>query len=83
MESREWTLWHLTPRGWESGDAKTDFGPVTPKEAPADTVKTCEYREEMSHWARGINSSVSIQSVRDKARAAELEARFGPCPEHL
>jgi hypothetical protein len=25
--SNEWTEWHLTPRGWEFGDEKTDFSP--------------------------------------------------------
>ena len=27
--SKEWTDWHLTPRGWEAGSQQTDFGKET------------------------------------------------------
>lgn len=40
--SKEYTLWHLTPTGWVSGDSKTDFK-FTQKDAPSDTVLTIKY----------------------------------------
>ena len=46
--SHEWSLWHLTPRGWEQGSWKIDFGDVHKKETPPDRVLTCGYHEKMS-----------------------------------
>jgi hypothetical protein len=81
--SDEWTVWYLTPRGWESGTGKIDFGGVTPKEPPPDAVKSCRYFEYMSYGASPLRSGIDSVKVIDEQRAKELERQFGPCPEHL
>jgi hypothetical protein len=82
--SREWTDWHLTPRGWEEGSTRTDFGNVTETEPPQDRVLTSRFSEELS----------SIYSKMDRWhqeqwRSADADAvkalldKFGPPPDSL
>lgn len=46
--SHEWTEWHLTPRGWESGSSKTDCAPTDTVEPPCDRVLTVRETEHLS-----------------------------------
>lgn len=45
--SNEWTIYHLTPRGWEKGTEKSDFA-RTDRPRPVDTVQTLEVRDYLS-----------------------------------
>lgn len=81
--SDEWTIWYLTPRGWEAGSSKIDFSGTKEKPAPADAVKSCRYFEYMRHGTSPIRSGIDRVNILDQAKAAELETKFGPCPEHL
>ena len=45
--SNEYSIWHLTPRGWEEGTEKLDFG-TTERPVPPDAVLTLEYHERYS-----------------------------------
>lgn len=37
--TKEWTEYHLTPRGWEQGSKKLDFGKINHKEPPPTGFK--------------------------------------------
>lgn len=81
--SNEWTEWHLTPRGWEEGDSKTDFASKS-EAAPADAVQTVKYREYLSSSFSKLEKTSEIEwSSDDKALIAELRAKFGEPPHHL
>jgi hypothetical protein len=79
--SNEWTDWHLTPRGWEAGTCKFDFG-RTKKETPKDRVLTSRYSEQMSSAFSPIVSSVDeVWRDNDTKRVEQLLKKFGPCPQ--
>lgn len=75
MLSKEYTFWHLTPDGWFSGSSKTDFNSWS-KDAPANTVLTIEYREEMKSAAPIEKSITRFNETKDKDLLRELEAKF-------
>lgn len=78
MRTNEYTLWHLTPRGWEAGTVCLDFnGQERP--VPTDTVATYRYIERSgSEYTEGSyrNSAGQITEVEER-----LLNQFGPCPE--
>lgn len=81
--SNEWTEWHLTPRGWEEGDSKTDFAKFN-KPAPSDRVETVEHREFLSSAFSQLEvTNRVIWKGDDLKLAAELRAKFGDPPNHL
>jgi hypothetical protein len=83
LESREWAEWHLTPGGWVRGTCRNEGGTqVLP--APPDRVKTCVFHLDAS--VPGVAEATALlldKVVHDPARARELEARFGPCPQEV
>jgi hypothetical protein len=83
--SREWTEWHLTPRGWERGTEKTDFAQTTVnREPPADRVLTFSYEESVSGMYSKCEKSLTEEwRHEDAAEVDKLLARWGPCPERL
>lgn len=82
--SNEWTLWHLTPRGWERGTEKTDFGEADEKPAPNDRVLTVKYREFMSSMFSSIEKTRDeVWRSQDERLVADLLAKFGPAPRSL
>ena len=80
---RDWTQWHLTPRGWEMGswEVSGDSGAVPP---PADRVLSCEYREAHLPSAKKTEG-VSRQLWRgdDAKQIVHLLAKWGPAPRTL
>ena len=81
--SNEWTEWHLTPRGWEEGDSKTDFAKFD-KPTPSDRVETVEHREVVSSAFSPLEvTNDIIWSSEDKALVASLRAKFGDAPNNL
>ena len=59
--TNEWTEWHLTPRGWERGSERQDFGgkkTVTPPEDRVLTVRWVEYQSEARAKAQLCHENV-------------------------
>jgi hypothetical protein len=81
--SKEWTEWHLTPRGWESGDEKTDFAPVKSKPTPVDRVLTVTYKEVSNGYGPVHSSHQEIWRVSDDDAIAALVGAFGSAPKSL
>lgn len=82
--SNEWTLWHLTPRGWERGTEKTDFGEANEKPAPGAGVLTFKYREFMSSvFSPTEKTHDEVWRGQDERLIAELLAKFGSAPRRL
>jgi hypothetical protein len=82
--SNEWTEWHLTPRGWERGTEKMDFGNTIKRDPPSDRVLTVTFSEYLG----SVHSKPKLSTVEDwrsdDAQAVEeLEKRYGPAPNIL
>jgi len=81
---KEWTEWHLTPRGWEKGATRVHNQGNTWVEEPLDRVLSCVYQEletdatpEVKRWKEETWRSKKPEQV------TELEKKYGPCPENL
>jgi hypothetical protein len=81
---KEWTEWHLTPRGWEKGATRVHGQGNSWVEEPTDRLMSCEYQEleldnapEVKRW-----SEETWRSKEHEQLSAALE-KFGPCPERL
>ena len=82
--SHEWTERHLTPRGWEGGSWKIDFGSTHYKEPPPDRVLSCTYHEKLSSVFSQMQKYVDeVWRSDDEAQIKELIEQFGECPESL
>ncbi|OGR05262.1 MAG: hypothetical protein A2511_05810 [Deltaproteobacteria bacterium RIFOXYD12_FULL_50_9] len=80
--SNEWTIWHLTPRGWEAGSKKTDFAPVKEKTPPPDRVLSCDFREVYSSiFSKPARTEKELWRGQDKEKIEELLKKFGGCPK--
>jgi hypothetical protein len=81
---KEWTEWHLTPRGWEKGATRVHGQGNTWVEEPVDRLLSCVYQEVETDTSTEVRKW-SEETFRSKKKA-ELDAalnKFGPCPEHL
>lgn len=81
---KEWTEWHLTPRGWERGAARVHGEGNTWVEEPTDRVLSFVYQElqtdaspEVQKWAEETWRSKKAQNID------ALLKQYGPCPEKL
>ena len=45
--SRQWTEWHLTPRGWVSGSSRRDGEGNVWRDEPEDRIVTFAYQEQI------------------------------------
>jgi len=82
--SKEWTEWHLTPRGWERGSERVDGQGLTSVPLPTDRVKTVRWLEEQtSGYGKMHKSHVSDWDNGDKEQLKELVIRFGQPPQSL
>ena len=79
---REWTEWHLTPRGWGRGATRL-LGKNNWTDDPEDRVLSYVCKEEETS-ASGLNRSIE-ETWRSKTcdNIDELLIKFGPCPETL
>jgi hypothetical protein len=81
---KEWTEWHLTPRGWEKGATRVHGQGNTWVEEPIDRLLSCVYQEVEGDASSEVKKW-SEETFRSK-KAAELEGalkQFGACPERL
>lgn len=83
MASSEWTLWHLTPSGWVTGDQQFDTGPMVRRTAPADRVLSSVYKETSSGYTVPLGSRTESWRGADEALIANLLEKFGPAPSEL
>ena len=79
--SYEWTEYHLTPRGWESGSEKTDFGcrDVSP---PVDRVMSVRYIQEHNGYSMGDRFEETFRAS-DEITLEGLRRKFGQPPQSL
>lgn len=82
--SNEWTEWHLTPRGWERGTEKSDYGRVE-RDPPEDRVQTVVWTEHLSHiMSKQLDKGHQDQwQCEDAGLVAQLRAQFGAPPTEL
>jgi hypothetical protein len=81
---KEWTEWHLTPRGWERGASRVEGKGNTWVEEPTDRVVSSVYQE------RETDASPEVQKWSEetwRSKKAEntdtLLKQYGPAPERL
>jgi hypothetical protein len=80
--SKEWTDWHLTPRGWEAGSQQTDFGKETNIDPPEDRVLTSRFHEEISsRFSKPEKWHEEIWRSPDQNTIDALRSKFGVPPE--
>jgi len=79
--SDEWTQWHLTPRGWECGTRKWDFGRED-REPPSDRVLTMVYREFVGFSSMSKSLDVEWESS-DPGAIRSVKEKFGATPRDL
>lgn len=81
--SNEWTEYHLTPRGWETGTEKTDFA-WDEKKRPADAVQTVKVKDYLSSVFSKMEHSRDVTWEHpDKQGVAKLLKQFGEAPDHI
>lgn len=81
--SREWTEYHLTPRGWETGTTSID-GNRRERAKPTDRLRTCTYQEEQSSVYSSVHKTTQINwSLDDTDEIARLKKQFGECPMEI
>ena len=79
--SYEWTEYHLSSRGWESGTEKTDFDrrEISP---PVDRVLSVRYVQE--HSGYGMNERFEeVFRAQDERLVEALQRKFGQPPKSL
>jgi hypothetical protein len=82
--SLEWTEWHLTPRGWEGGSERIDFGKTDWKDPPPDRVLTTRWKEEQTSPYSQMNRRLEdVWSSGNEEAIKEFKAKFGESPKHL
>jgi hypothetical protein len=82
-ESRDWTHWHLTPRGWVPGAwARGDVQDLTVP-PPPDRVLTFEYSEYELPNTRPVPLIREVWRAEDFLRAVDLLAEWGEAPRRL
>lgn len=88
--SDEWTEWHLTNTGWFRGSSQRDFGVITKKESPKNTVLTCRFREKIYGFqAYHGKSTRYVEMAYDQEEklkdpiVQDLLKKYGNCPEEL
>jgi hypothetical protein len=79
--SNEWFDYHLTPRGWELGSSKTDFGRPVTKDPPSDRVISIHVTERLSSSFSKVDQTTTVTFQTDDTEALnDLIARFGESP---
>jgi hypothetical protein len=79
--SNEWFDSHLTPRGWEDGSRKEDFGGTKRVDPPGDRVLTIHVEEHLgSAHGKWHRSREETFRGKDALLVAQLLDRYGPGP---
>ncbi|MFL6426683.1 MAG: hypothetical protein ACJ71S_00455 [Acidobacteriaceae bacterium] len=83
---KQWTEWHLTPRGWEQGSTRREGRGNDWRDEPADRLLSYQHIE--IHGSTGQPKTVTEETWRtkDPGALAQLEAalaRHGTAPCRL
>jgi hypothetical protein len=83
---KEWTEWHLTPRGWEKGSTRREGRGNDWRDEPADRLLSYQHCE--LHGASGPPKITTEETWRTKesGKVEQLEsalARYGSVPARL
>jgi len=83
---KEWTEWHLTPRGWEQGSTRREGKGNDWRDEPADRLLSYQHVElETSASPRRVTTEETWRT-KDPGALDQLEdalAKHGRCPERL
>jgi hypothetical protein len=77
--SRQWTEWHLTPRGWVSGSSRRDGEGTVWRDEPEDRMVTFVYQEQTA----SVQESWRSKHAGAAVNIEHLLAEHGPCPQKL
>ena len=81
---KEWTEWHLTPRGWEKGATRVHGQGNTWVEEPLDRVLSSVYQELQTEGSSDVKKWVEETWRSKKSNEVdELLKQYGACPERL
>jgi hypothetical protein len=81
---KEWTEWHLTPRGWERGASRVHDQGNTWVEEPTDRVLSSVYQERETDASPGVQKwSEETWRSKKAQNTDELLKQYGPPPEKL
>jgi hypothetical protein len=83
---KEWTEWHLTPRGWEQGSTRREGRGNDWRDEPADRLLSYQHIE--LHLSSGSARITTEETWRTKDPAALEQLRtaleqHGPAPARL
>jgi hypothetical protein len=83
----EWTEWHLTPHGWESGSTRTTEAGTVWRDEPQDRLLSFVYRERSPAGGQAAAGSAEESwRTKDPAKLDTIDEsleRFGECPQRL
>jgi hypothetical protein len=82
---KEWTEWHLTPRGWEKGSTRREGRGNDWQDEPADRVLSYQYCEFHGIGEPKITTEETWRT-KDPAAVGTIEAalaRYGAPPSRL
>jgi hypothetical protein len=83
---KEWTEWHLTPRGWQQGSIRREGKGNDWREEPADRLLSYQHVVlETSSSPRRVTTEETWRT-KDPAALAQLDAalaKHGTCPQRL
>lgn len=82
---KEWTEWHLTPRGWEQGSTRREGAGNVWRDEPADRLLSCQHVELHTSSGPDIRTEETWRT-KDPAALEQLEAalqKHGPPPGRL
>lgn len=83
---KEWTEWHLTPRGWEQGSTRREGRGNDWRDEPADRLLSYQYCEIESSGSPARITHEETWRTKDMAALKQLEealARHGEAPSRL
>lgn len=79
---REWTEWHLTPRGWERG-SKRSQGKNNWADDPEDRVLSFVSKEEETSSSAVTHSTEETWRSKTAENVDDLLRKHGDCPRKL
>jgi hypothetical protein len=84
---REWTEWHLTPRGWEMGSTRHGDSGNNWQSEPEDRLLSATYKEQQtSSQPAAVTAVEESWRTKDQDKAAAIPSllgKHGPCPTRL
>jgi len=83
---KEWTEWHLTPRGWEQGSTRREGRGNDWRDEPPDRLLSYQHCELQGTAGHPKVTTEETWRTKDRAALEQLEgalARFGPAPTRL